>query len=681
VAAYRGQHICWPQPGETALAELELTPEPGQAVVEVTLSVSNPGTERARYLQLPNASIGFPHVPGFGSVGRVVQPIAGLAADDLVAIRCGPHQSVAAVAPQRLHRIADGTEPVDAALWQLGLIAMHGLGLGAFTPDEPLTVVGAGLIGAIARRVAIARGTPRCAVVAASAAKRWTISPEPQTKFLTTDDAASGAEQHPLVIDATGTAEGLAAAMAVVSDGGRIVLLGSPRCAAAAVPMRQIFDRKLRLIGAHIDTLPDWSAALGADLMARYTEEFFALVGSGRLTAADLVTTYAPGQAEVLYRQLAAERRLVGAAVDWSRVQARPGPLLTSCRTRREPWPPLRFGLVGCGDIGAENARTITQSTGCRLVACCDSDPSLAAGLADDLAVRATTSLADLLSDPDVEAVIVATPHDTHEPIAVDALAVGKHVLLQKPLAADLPAAQRIARAAADASSAASVLLPGRYSAAYRFARQAWSEGLIGRPAAIVATYLVNKNPSYYRGGYSQRAQSDWRLARARSGGGILIMNLLHHLDLAHAMAGTAADWVFARTAPSAYSAEIEDFASVMVGFGDVTATFVGAASVLEPPGEQFRVWGPQGHCVVLPAWQLSSRADSDVGVRARPEPDDPEMAAIDAFASAVRSGVPPDVTIEDALAVQALVAAGYESARTGQPVDPQTLLQPASAS
>jgi len=670
---YHGQQVRWPSAGETEVVATTVKSRAGHAVVQVDLSVSNPGTERARYLRLPNASIGFPHVPGSGAIGQVVEAVSGFQKGELVTIRAWGHQSVAAAPVERLRRVPQATDPVDAALWQLGLIAMYGLGIGDFVPGEPLTVVGAGLVGAIVRRVAIARGTQECTVVATSTAKRWSVENEPATRFVTTDASEFGQERHRLVIDASGTGAGLAAAVAAAADGGRIVLLGSPRIPAAAVPVREIYERRLRLVGAHIDTLPDASAASGDDLMARYTNESFALIAARQLTAADLVTIYTPGQTHVLYRQLTNDRSLIGAGIRWSR--AKPA-LAARCARIREPEPPLRFGLVGCGDIGFQNADTFGRSSRATLVACYDTNPGLAAALADGTALRTTTSLTELLDDPEVEAVLVATPHDTHEQIALATLNAGKHLLLQKPLAADLATAQRIARAAGRASATTSVLLPGRYGAAYRNARRTWDARLIGQPAAIVATYLVNKPPSYYEGGYSMRSVSTWRMSNARSGGGVLIMNLLHHLDIARSLVRVGADWVFARTAASLHSPEIEDIASVIVGFGDVTATFVGAASVPGSPGEQFRVWGPAGHCVLLPDWQFTSAEDRNIDLRLRPEPDDPDAAAINGFADAVRSGRAPDVTVDEALALQAIVAAGYESARTGRPVAPQKLLE-----
>lgn len=680
--------VRWPRPGTAELIEgAPVLATAGQAVVELAVSVSNPGTERARYGQLPNASVGFPHQPGCGGAGRITVGAPGFAVGALVAVRAAPHQSIVAAPPDRLHAVPAGVAPFDAALWQLGLIALHGLGMAGYTPGEPITVLGAGLIGALARRIALAQGSTHSRVLASSTAKAWTVAREPGTEFLTAADLAALAEadRHALVIDATGTGAGLAQAAACTADGGRLVLLGSPRTPRAEVPVRDIQQRGLRLVGAHIDTLPDASAASGLDLLARYTELYFGLLAAGRLSVADLITSYQPADAPLLYRQLVGDRSLVGAGICWLPAEpvgpaepaepaAAAGAAGASRLTVREPARPLGISIVGCGDIGSQNAEAVRLATGAHLVSCFDTAPALAADLAASMDVRCAASLAELLGDPAVEAVIVATPHDTHEQLALAVLAAGKHLLLQKPLAVDLASAIRIGRAAHRAAAITSVLLPGRYEPGYRLAGRARDAGLLGRPAGLTASYLVDKPASYYRGGYSNRAASSWRLSKARSGGGVLIMNLLHHLDVARSLLRAEADWVFADTLPSSHSAEIEDVAALTVRFGDTIATFVAAASVPGGPGEQLRIWGSRGHCVVLPDWQLTSSADRS-GFDEKPGPaGEPGALALDGFADAVRRGRRPDVSLLDALAVQAIIEAGYQSARTGRPVRPAEL-------
>ena len=663
---YRGRQIRWEAPDEAVLADTTAAARTGYAVVAVTHSVSNTGTERARFQQLPNAAIGFPHVPGAGAAGRILEADSLFRPGELVAVRAGTHESVVVAPMERVRRVPEGCHPVDAALWQMGLIAMHGLG--QLGPCDRLTVVGAGLIGAMVRRVAIARGASECAVLATSSARRWSVEHEAGVTFETVS-TDRGRPRSPLVIDATGTASGLAVAVAAAEDGGRVVLLGSPRIPEAAVPVRNIYERGLCLIGAHIDTLADTAAVTGRDLLAEYTGEYFALLAEGRLTMADLVTTFTPGQAAVLYRQLVDDRSLVVAAVHWAK------PVDMEPAAVGERAAPMRFALVGCGDIGAQNAQAISRCATATLEVVLDPNRGLSIGLARDTGAREAADLAQVLTDPSVEAVLVATPHDTHEALALAVLRAGKHLLLQKPLAADLASACRIVRSTAGASTTASILFPGRYAAAFRLARRASAAGLLGAPVGLVSTYLVDKPASYYSGGYSRRAVSNWRLSKARSGGGVVVMNLLHHLDLANALLPDGPCWVFATMLASPHSAEIEDFASMTVRFGSAVATFVATATIPGPPGQQVRVWGPDGHCTLLPQWAFVSRDAPDADVRARPEPDDPDAAAIDAFVDAARTGRRPDVTMEDALIVQAIVAAGYESAVLGRPVDPRELL------
>jgi predicted dehydrogenase len=668
--------VRWPRPGATELVQ-QPAPVPGRCdvLVDVCLSVSNPGTERARYLQLPNASIGFPHIPGLGSVGTVRDSVAGLRRGRLVAVRSGPHQSVVAVRPDRVHPVPDGTHLVDAAMWQICLISMHGLGMGGYRAGEPITVIGAGLIGTAVRRVAIARGTSACLVVARSRAKRWAAG-EAATEFVQEWRSTSTLPRTSLVVDATGTAAGLATAVSAAADGGRVVVLGSPRVARQPVSLSEIHQRGLRLVGAHIDTLADLAEVTGIDVMAEYSREYFELVAGGGLSFADAVTTFSPEQAPIMYRQLVGDATLVGAAVAWRPPPSDSAGTQSVATGRRRQDAPVGIALVGCGDIGVENAAAIRRTSRATLAGCFDTRHGLATALAAEAGTRAAASLGELVDDPEVEAVLVATPHDTHEAIASAVLRAGRHLLLQKPLSADLPAACRITALARESQCISGVLFPARFTNGYRTACRALGDGSLGRPVGLLARYLVDKPASYYRGGYSGRSESTWRLSKARSGGGVLIMNMLHHLDVARSLLAAEADSVYAITVPSRQSAEIEDVAAVVVGFGEVVASFSGAATVPGMAVDEVRIWGESGQCAVLPKWDFTARDGPDGTVPMKPEPDDPQAAAIDDFARAVRAGRPPAVSIADALALQAVVAAAYESAATGTRVSPRDLLE-----
>src|ERR1700759_137279 len=113
----------------------------------------------------------------------------------------------------------------------------------------------------------------------------------------------------------------------------------------------------------------------------------------------------------------------------------------------------VRFALVGCGDIGAHNAKALDDADGARLTTIFDPLPALAKNLAHRHSATAVDSLTAALSSSDVDAVLVATPHDTQEEIGPPPLDAGKHVLVEKPLAADLDGALRIVRMAETSSA------------------------------------------------------------------------------------------------------------------------------------------------------------------------------------------------------------------------------------
>jgi threonine dehydrogenase-like Zn-dependent dehydrogenase len=319
--------IRWPRPGVAEVVETILPQHPEHGVtIDVSVSVISSGTERARYLGLPNANVDFPHFPGYMAAGVVVEGTATLPMGSRVAARHVSHQSVAVVPERHLHLIPRGTRTVDAAVWHVGVTALHGLERGSYEPGEPIAVVGAGLFGALVRRLAIARGSTSCLVVATSASKRWTVTGETGSRFALADSADFAAEQgrHALVIDASGTPEGLTTAVRLGAVGGRIVLLGSPRALLAPFPLEHVHDRGIRVVGAHVNALHAAAKLTGKDLEGQLTEEFFSLT-AGAASFADLVTVHPPETAPAVYRQLATSRSVVGAAFDWAEGAPEPG--------------------------------------------------------------------------------------------------------------------------------------------------------------------------------------------------------------------------------------------------------------------------------------------------------------------------------------------------------------------
>src|SRR3954469_19507334 len=111
--------------------------------------------------------------------------------------------------------------------------------------------------------------------------------------------------------------------------------------------------------------------------------------------------------------------------------------------------PPVRVAVVGLGYWGPNLVRNLQEAPAAEIVAVCDKQPDALERIARRYpSVRTTTESDDGLGASDIEAVAIPTPVATHEPLAAAALRAGKHVFVEKPLAASLEQGLRLARPA-----------------------------------------------------------------------------------------------------------------------------------------------------------------------------------------------------------------------------------------
>jgi predicted dehydrogenase len=150
----------------------------------------------------------------------------------------------------------------------------------------------------------------------------------------------------------------------------------------------------------------------------------------------------------------------------------------------------LRAAIAGTGFIGRVHARS-ARLAGAELVGVAASSPESAAAAAEELgAGRAYRSPEELVTDPSVDVVHVCTPNNLHLPLAEAALAAGKHVVCEKPLATDAAGAQRLVDAAAGSGLHAAVPFVYRYYATVREARERVRSGRLGAVHLLHGTYL-----------------------------------------------------------------------------------------------------------------------------------------------------------------------------------------------
>jgi predicted dehydrogenase len=343
----------------------------------------------------------------------------------------------------------------------------------------------------------------------------------------------------------------------------------------------------------------------------------------------------------------------------------------------------LRLALIGCGEIAVDNAAAIALAPNASLTVCHDLNRALATDLAREHGACVAGSVSAVLERRDVDAVVLCLPHHLHAPIAIQAAEAGKHVIVEKPMAVDLESAVRMVRAADQAGVALSVCFPQRYEPAAGIVRRWLREQAVGRFGGLEVRWFADKPPSYFHGGFSGRSPSTWRMRLDQAGGGVLLMNLSHEVELVRYLTGLKIEEVMAVTANLDRLAEVEDNVSVSVSYeGGAIGSFVASAAARGWRHESVRIWGTDGHVEVKPEARLYTLRALDglptgQWTSSSETPELPARATyFSRFASAVAMGHPPEVSARDGLAAQAFVEAAYRSAASGHSVRPADLLK-----
>jgi UDP-N-acetyl-2-amino-2-deoxyglucuronate dehydrogenase len=339
---------------------------------------------------------------------------------------------------------------------------------------------------------------------------------------------------------------------------------------------------------------------------------------------------------------------------------------------------PVGVGLVGCGDIAPAHAKALTEAEGAQLVACMDVVEASAKSMGDEFGVPHTTKLDELLALPQVELVTIATPAFTHDEITETAAKAGKHVLCEKPLATDLPDADSMIANCERAGVSLATCFPLRYLGAAKWTKSLLEAGALGDVTEIRLRNMGEKKESYWTGGFSGRTQTDWRKSRAQSGGGIIITNLIHHIDLARAMTGLEVTRTFCETGTFCTPVEVEDVGLASLRYENEAIGLVEGASCYWGGGSEHdvNVLGTKGQ-VRFGLWSSQAEAyltEEAEGIAAREWvsrefADATHVEFYNDLAAALRARRRPPVTGMDGRKALEVVVAMYRSADTRQPV------------
>ncbi len=324
-------------PGAVGLQAFDL-PQPGagEVLLRARRTLISPGTERAFYLDLPNTQAPFPLYPGYSFIGDVLlcgADVAGLQVGERVACTAA-HASHALMQARDCHKVPAQLSDERAACFQLLAIAMQAVRKARVELGEAVLVLGAGVVGMLAMRLAqLSGGMPvlgvdvdarRLGIARQVAADVALISSE----SLEDDVRRSlGGVAPAVVIEATGMPQLVARACQLAAAGGRVVLLGSTRGESDGLNFyRDVHKKGLRIIGGHESARPLHENSPGYWTKHKEQALCLQLLAQGRVEVAPLLThRYAWRDFALAYEHLAEwDRNALAMLIEWDHSPAAP---------------------------------------------------------------------------------------------------------------------------------------------------------------------------------------------------------------------------------------------------------------------------------------------------------------------------------------------------------------------
>lgn len=347
-----------------------------------------------------------------------------------------------------------------------------------------------------------------------------------------------------------------------------------------------------------------------------------------------------------------------------------------------------RFGIVGSGMIAPVHLAAIRALPGARATGIMDHGSGRGRELAPELDSTGAADLDAFITRDDIDIVTVTTPSGLHHEAVLKAARAGKHCIVEKPMDINLQRIDEMIAAHRSAGTRLGGIFNTRYSSAAQLLKRAAAAGRFGRMTFASAVGPWWRDQSYYDG-------SQWKGTWALDGGGALMNQGIHSIDLMQWLVGSPVTSVSGRIATLAHErVEVEDTAAASLTFENGALGTIACTTSMWPG--HFRtvtLGGSDGTAVLgdsnLLFWRFRDETPEDDAIRERylalPGPgigaSDPSAgldfeghrAAFAEFLAALESGNPPPIDGEEARKPVATILALYESARLGGvPVAPR---------
>jgi UDP-N-acetyl-2-amino-2-deoxyglucuronate dehydrogenase len=335
----------------------------------------------------------------------------------------------------------------------------------------------------------------------------------------------------------------------------------------------------------------------------------------------------------------------------------------------------ISFGLIGCGSVAPFHVHAIRRAANTSLRMVADADPTLAEAFGRRFNVAAARSVDELLQNPAIDAVTIAAPHAVLPELGIHAALAGKHVIVEKPGGARSRDAEQFVAACQRAGVKSSVWLERRYQPFAIKARELVQAGTLGKVFLVLVSTLLYKAPSYWTYGFrNDGPPGSWRTSKQDSGGGVLLMNTIHQLDLAAFITGLQITEVFGRTLEPSCQVETLALVNSRCLNGELVNVISSSSAFGIGPfpiyASRDLIIGTEGSIILNAPLELKHRVLGNKNFEV-PLLDltEAKTIAIEQFAQAILEDREPPVAVRDMITGLAVVEAAYQSAAQGRPV------------
>ena len=534
-------------------------PGPGEVLIKNHYSVVSSGTELAA-IEVANTSVGeklqnssniekglnllkndgvkavwnavFPKnlIPlqlGYSSAGEVVQTgkgVSGFHVGDMV-VSNGNHAEYVSVNQNLCVRIPDNTDIKESAFTVLGSIALHGLRLSETSLGSKVVVIGLGIVGQLVCRLAEAQGSE---VIGIDPDEKRT---EGNKNYFTSIDKASIQDVDSVIITAaTSSNEPIEVATKIARNKAKIVVVGD---IPLNISRNEFYYKELELVVSKSygpGRYDKQYEVLGKDYPIEYVrwtenrnfEAFIKLLSQGQIHLLDLVSEEVSfDEAPSVYKKFTEETKPLSVVLRYD-IKSEPKIEFTPDIDLEPRTSKVNLGILGAGNFASTTIMPILKELkkDCQVLGVASSTGLSAQSLATNFKIKNKyTTEEEILSSPEIDAVLILTPHFNHAELVIKALSKGKAIYVEKPLALTSDSLVEIEEAIYNADNPKLFIgFNRRFSEATQFIKQK----LIQNPANSIS----------FRFSVPPLDKDHWTNIK-EIGGGRVVGEAIHAIDLA----------------------------------------------------------------------------------------------------------------------------------------------------